>query len=200
MRASAPAFPIFLRYSAFLLPILLPSSRRKDNTTPTLLLPYPELPPTFWEQHGSAVVVGGILVLLAGVALIWWCRRPKSVSPVPLEVEVRQALDALQGKPEHGALLSEVSQILRRYFVAAFGMPSGEFTTTEFCRLLDGNEALDAELSSALVKFLEACDFRKFAPTASTAPLNAVAQARELFERAEARRAQLAAVPTQATK
>ena len=111
--------------------------------------------------------------------------------PVPPETRARLALEALAGRHEDGALLSEVSQILRRYFVAAFGLPAGEVTTTEFCQLVGGNEVLGAELSSALVKFLETCDVKKFAPTPPAAPLNAVAQALELFERAEARRAQL---------
>ena len=171
----------------------------ETNELSRLAPPYAELPPTFWEQHGSLVVFGGIVILGVVAMLVWLASHPKPVPPMSPEVRARRALEALQGRTEDGVLLSEVSQILRRYFVAAFGMSSGEFTTAEFCRLIGGNEALGVELSSALVKFLETCDVRKFAPPASAAPLNAVAQARELFERAEARRAPLAAAQTRAS-
>ena len=33
---------------------------------------------------------------------------------------------------ENGKVLSEVSQITRRYFITAFKIPAGELTTTEF--------------------------------------------------------------------
>jgi hypothetical protein len=169
------------------------AAAQSSNDAPQLTPPYAELPPTFWEQYGSLIVVGGMLGLLVLALIVWLALRPKPVLPVLVEIQTRRALESLSGRTEDGALLSDVSQILRRYFVAAFAMPAGEVTTTEFCRLAGGNETIGAELSSALVKFLETCDVKKFAPTPPAASLNAVTQARELFEQAEARRAQLAA-------
>ena len=185
------ALPFVIRHSSFVIAFCLTAAAQSSDDALKLNPPYAELPPTFWEQHGSLVVIGSVFVVLVVALVVWLALRPKPVPPVPPETRARLALDALAGRGEDGALLSEVSQILRRYFVAAFGLSAGELTTTEFCRLVGGNEALGVELSSALVKFLEICDVKKFAPAPPAAPLNAVAQALELFERAEARRAQL---------
>ena len=188
---SCAALPFVIRHSIFVMVLSLSAAAQPADDAPKLNPPYAELPPTFWQQHGSVIVIGSILLVVVVALVVWLALRPKPVPPVPPETRARLALEALAGRHEDGALLSEVSQILRRYFVAAFGLPAGEVTTTEFCQLVGGNEVLGAELSSALVKFLETCDVKKFAPTPPAAPLNAVAQALELFERAEARRAQL---------
>lgn len=172
----------------FVIAFCFSATAQITNNLPTLRPPYAELPPTFWEQQGSLVIGCGILVLLVVAMLLWVVLRPKPVPPVPPEVQARCALEALQGRPENGSLLSEVSQILRRYFVAAFGLPADESTTAEFGQLIGGSEAMGAELAAAVVTFLETSDVRKFAPTAPASPMNAVAQARELFERAEERR------------
>ena len=49
-------------------------------------------------------------------------------------------------RPEDGALLSQVSQILRHYVVAAFDLPPGELTTAEFCRAIAGHARIGPEL------------------------------------------------------
>ena len=197
LRSSA-TLPFVIRHSIFVIAFCFSPAAQSSDAAPKLNPPYAELPPTFWEAHGSVFVVGGIVVLLVLALVVWLALRPKPVVPVPVEIQTRRALEGLRGRTEDGALLSEVSQILRHYFVAALEMPAGEVTTTEFCRIVGSNEALGAELSCALVRFLESCDVKKFAPRPPAAPLNAVAQAQELFDRAEARRAQLAAAQSKA--
>jgi hypothetical protein len=91
----------------------------------------------------------------------------------------------LKAIPEDGAILSKVSQALRRYFIVAFGLPPGEYTTAEFCRVIGGNEKIGAELSSSVAAFLRNCDENKFSPASAT-PLSAVARAMDLIERGEA--------------
>lgn len=181
----------FLLVAIACLPTLVQGS--ETNEVLKLAPPYGELPPTFWEQQGGRAILTAVIVLIVFILTLWLVLRPRPVPPVPLEVRTRRALEALQGRSEDGVLLSEISQILRRYVATAFGLPNDECTTAEFSRRISTNEALGAELAVAIVKFLETCDVRKFAPTTPVAPMNAVAQARELFERAEVRRQQAAA-------
>src|SRR5882724_13350131 len=108
----------------------------ETNALPTLSPPYAELPPTFWEQHGIAVLISSLAAILPVGFLVWLCLRPKPKIILPPEVEARNALELLRGQSEDGVLLSNVSQILRHYFIAAFRLPPGEPTTAEFCRAI----------------------------------------------------------------
>jgi hypothetical protein len=158
------------------------------------------MPPTFWDQYSLWVILFGVLLLALVCAVAWVLTRPKPPMVVPPEVRARQALEPLRQQPEEGVLLSRVSQILRHYVAAAFGLPSGEFTTAEFCRAIDGHAQIGPELSAALSEFLRQCDQRKFSPPAPVPPLNAVAQALKLLDQAQNRRlvlAQSAAQPAQ---
>ncbi len=133
----------------------------------------------------------GCFALAVAAALVWFLTRPKPPVILPPAVQARQALEALRQLAEDGALLSRVSQILRRYFAAAFGLPPGELTTAEFCRALAGLEPVGSELAGEVSDFLRQCDQRKFAPAAPAPPLGAVAQALKLIDLAEARLAWL---------
>jgi hypothetical protein len=155
---------------------------------PALRPPHAEIPPTFWEQHGAGVVVGvGLLLVLACVA-IWFLSRPKPPVVVPPEVQARQELELLGQRPEDGALLSQVSHILRHYLSAAFNLPAVELTTTEFCRTIAGHEQVGPDLSVALTEFLLQCDQRKFSPPTPAPPLGVVTRALKLIDQAQARR------------
>ena len=159
------------------------------NLIPVLAPPAAEMPPSFWEQHQTAIILGGLALLVFEV--IYWGARLRPVAPVVVapEAEARQALSACASLPEDGKFLSEVSRILRRYLVAAFALPPVEATTAEFCTRLAGNERIGAELGDRITRFLRECDERKFSPASAAAPLNAVASALDLVDRAEARRA-----------
>ena len=125
--------------------------------------------------------------------------RPESKVVLPPETVARQALAKLQPQPEDGKLLSEVSQILRRYVAAAFELPAAEMTTAEFCTALAGNEKIGAELTQTISNFLRECDERKFSLSSAAAPLNAAARALELVASAETRRLRSAPVAGAAT-
>jgi len=158
---------------------------------PRLRPPRGEIAPTFGEQYGLWVIITAVLLLGLLCAAVWWLRRPRPAVMVPPEAQARQALEPLRAQPEDGVLLSRVSQILRRYVGAAFGLPPGEMTTADFCRALAGHERLGAELSATVGDFLRSCDERKFAPPAARPALGAVDQGLKLIELAEARRAHL---------
>ena len=165
------------------------------NLIPVLAPPAAEVPPTFWEQHQTAIILGGLALLVFEV-IYWGARlRPAAPAVLPPETEARQALSACASQPEDGKLLSEVSRILRRYTAAAFMLPPGEATTAEFCARLAGNERIGAELGGHIAHFLRECDERKFSPVSVAAPLNAVTSALDLVERAETRRAAFRQTP-----
>ena len=134
---------------------------------------------------------GALFLVLVCVA-VWFLLRRKPLALIPPEVEAVQALEPLRQQPEDGVVLSRVSQILRRYVVAAFDLPPGELTTTDFSRAIAGQGQVGPELSAALTEFLRQCDQRKFSPPAPAPPLSAAAQALKLIEQAQARRAALA--------
>ena len=158
---------------------------------PPLRPPLPEIPPTFWEQHGWQVVAGGVLVVaLCGLGL-WLLLRRKLAAAIPPAVQARQALEPLRQQPEDGVVLSHVSQVLRHYIAAAFELPSGELTTAEFCRALVGDQRVGPALSVPITNFLRQCDERKFAPSPPGPALGAVGQAFQFIDQAEARLVQL---------
>ena len=193
----------FLRILAFMIRILpslsFAAAAQITNDIPPLRPPHAEIPPTLWEQHGGSVSVGAVILLALIGWGVWQSLRPKPETIVPLEIQARQALEQLLNQPESGAVLSRISQILRRYATVGFSLPPEEMTTTEFCRALDANREVGPELSIALGQFLRECDERKFAPSVSQSELNAAVRGLELVARAEDRRAQLRRVAARGT-
>jgi hypothetical protein len=162
------------------------------DAIPPLRPPHAEIPPTFWEQNGLWIVIVGVLLLALVGAVAWFLTRPKPPVVVPPEVQARQALEPLRQQSEDGALLSRVSQMLRHYVAAAFGLPPGELTTAEFCHTIASHAGIGPDLSAALSDFLHLCDQRKFSLSAPTPPFSAIAQALKLIDQAQARRLALA--------
>ncbi len=169
------------------------SAQPATNALPALAPAYGKIPPTFWEQHGTAMLIGGFVLAVLAVLLIWKLLQPKPPVVLPPEMLAREALAKLQGQPEDGNLLSEVSQILRHYIGTEFKLPNGELTTAEFCAVIAGNERIGAELVQTIASFLRECDVRKFSPANAATPINAVSRALELILRAEERHSEMAA-------
>jgi hypothetical protein len=165
------------------------SNSLAGNDTLRLRPPRGEIPPGFWEQHKIGVIALGVLALALAGVIIWFVRRPRPTVKVTPEISARHALEPLRQQMEDGALLSRVSQIVRRYATEAFELGSGELTTAEFCRAIGGKESIGPELAAALCDFLRRCDERKFAPAGRgpSVALGAVPKALELIALAEAR-------------
>ncbi len=152
-----------------------------------LLPPHELLPPTYWEQHGTLIVLGIIAaVLLLGAGIGFLC-RPKPPVPVPKIDIARHALSALRGRSEDGIVLSAASGIVRRYVTDVFQLAPGELNTTEFCRLIERHAAIGPELAVSLSEYLRASDRQKFAPPGQPSVVGCVARAGELIEAAHAR-------------
>jgi hypothetical protein len=173
------------------LPLLAATNSESENEILKFSPPQAELPPSFWEQHGTWIVIAVIVALaLVGTAL-WWMLRPKPSLPVPIEILSRKELQALRQRSEDGRVLSQISRVLRRYLAGAFALPADELTTSEFCRVIASHEKVGPELAAAVSDFLRRCDELKFAPADSPTPIGAAARALELVELGEARRAHL---------
>jgi hypothetical protein len=176
-------------------PALTGFAQTSTNALPVLVPAYPELPPTFWQQHQTTIIVAGFALLAFVFLLLITLLRPKSPETLSPETVARQALARLQDKPEDGLVLSVVSQILRRYLGDRFDLSNGEMTTAEFCTTIKDNEKLGAELAATVSSFLQECDVRKFSPLNAATPLNAVSRAAKLVELAEARCMEIKAQP-----
>jgi hypothetical protein len=144
---------------------------------PPLAPPYGQLQPTFWERHGTALIIAGLLVIVLGVIAGWIISRPKPAVVVPPEIVAREALLRLRGQPEDGRVLSEISQIIRRCLAAVLGLPPVELTTAEFSAALTSSDKMRAEQAPEIIGFLRECDERKFAGGDPGTPLNAAERA-----------------------
>ena len=160
------------------------------NEIPALIPPRPELLPSFWEQNGTWVLLVTIAGVLAVGMVILVLTRVKPPVQVPPGIQARNSLQALDNKNEDRFLLSEVCRILKGYFIAAFNLPPGELTTTEFRHEIQQVPTINPEFSMKVSSFLQRCDERKFAlDSQPQPPLRAVAQATELVNAAEQLRA-----------
>ena len=157
----------------------------QTNDLPTLIPAYGEIPPTFLEQHKAIVIIGVCAFLMLAALVAWKIFNPKPAPVLPPGKNARDALAKLQAQPEDGKLLSEVSQILRRYVGAVFGFPGGEMTTAEFCGAISRHEKTGTKLSGTIASFLRECDVLKFSPKNSETPVNAVPRALEFVARVE---------------
>jgi hypothetical protein len=153
---------------------------------PPLVPPRGEIAPGFWDQYGSWVIVGLVLLLVLASALVWFLTRPKPPPIItPAGFVAQQALEPLREQNENGVVLSSVSRILRHYFSLSFGLPPAERTTTEFCGALASVTQLSPELSATVSDFLRQCDQRKFGPSQPQPPMGAVSIAFKLIQEAE---------------
>jgi len=171
-------------------PAMAADTNGLPDPSSSLRPPRGEILPTFGEQYGTWVMLAGVLLAGAIAFVIWRATRPKPAVPVPWSVQARRRLEPLREQPEDGRLLSEVSQVVRHYIAAAFGLSSDEATTSEFCRTLAACEKIGTELSAELSSFLKECDLRKFAPTPPASAYGVVGRSLKIIEVAENRLAQ----------
>jgi hypothetical protein len=157
------------------------------DATLELIPAYGKIPPTFWEQHKVAIIIGGFLFIIAQSLLLWKLLMRLQPPVEPPENLARAALNQLLDEAEDGRLLSEVSQILRRYIGAAFKTRGEELTTSEFTSEIAANEVIGKELAERVSKFLRECDVLKFTPRTESNPIDAVEQALELVTQLQSR-------------
>ena len=85
-----------------------------DTNALTALAPaYGELPPTFWEQHQTAIIIAGFAGLAFVFLIVKTMLRPESPKILPPETVARQTLAKLQAEPEDGKILKRERWLLR---------------------------------------------------------------------------------------
>ena len=144
---------------------------------PPLAPPAAPLPPTFWEQHGVALLAGGLAVLAVTSVVLWFILQTRPPVVMPPEERARAALTRLRGRPEDGQVLSEISRILRQYLLAVLDLPPQELTTAELAAALAGRGRIGGEQVQTITAFFRECDERKFSPAGATAQLKAADRA-----------------------
>ncbi|HTB84501.1 MAG TPA: hypothetical protein VK742_12670 [Candidatus Sulfotelmatobacter sp.] len=155
------------------------------NALPPLVPAYGEIPPTFWEQYRALVIPGAFVFVFLLTWGVWFLLKPKPPVVLSPAFVAREALKKLQPQPEDGRVLSEISQIFRRYVGAVFSFPAGEMTTAEFSAVLAAHPKAGLQVAEVLSTFLRACDKDKFTAHNAAPPLNAVGRALQLVEQIE---------------
>jgi hypothetical protein len=176
----------------YLMPVLAATNEGAHEELPNLRPPRGEIPPGFLEQHTGWVIAGSLLLLAMVCLAVWLLSRPKPPVLVPPAESARRVLEPLRAEPETGVLLSRVSQAVRSYFRAAFGLPRGESTTTEFCRALADAGSIGPGLAAEVTAFLRESDERKFSPASPGTPFGAVDRALALVQAGERARSRMA--------
>jgi Domain of unknown function (DUF4381) len=132
----------------------------RDIAPPIDVFPYP-----LWM-----VIVAGCIAAAVLGAIIWWFvrwmrRRPAPPPPTPRQIALR-ALEALRAQVremEPYAFSIAVSDVLRTYVSAAYGLHAGRQTSPEFLAVISGHAKFSDADRSLLASFLERCDLIKFA-------------------------------------
>jgi hypothetical protein len=187
-------FAVVFGWLLFALSLRAIPMRKSADEIPPLAPPLPVMAPSFLEQYGWLLGLAALFVLLLAAIVTAFLLRPSKPPVLPAAAgQARAVIAALQGRPEDGATLGQISQALRHYFIAAFWLHSGETTTAEFCAALKANAQVGPELSKAAGDFLRYCDERKFSPSHTLPPINAASRALQLVEMAEAQRVRLPA-------
>ena len=157
---------------------------RAAEKIPGLRPPLGEIPPSFWEQHSTEILIGSALGAVVIVALVLWLLRKKPPVVIPPAVTARYAVEALRGRKETLALATEVSQIIRHYLLAKLGRVGEEPTTEELVRSLSTDARFSPANVQSLAAFLRDCDVQKFAPASAPQP-DLVTRAFALVENSE---------------
>lgn len=148
--------------------------------------PHPEIPLGSWARHGRAITAWGGAMLLLSILCLRVLRRPRTlVQPAPGAVAVRALQALVTPPPQDTRVLGEVCRILKHYASGALALPPWERTTTEMNDAVSVNVPATDAPAVQLIAFLQACDARRFAPSASDLAFDAVARALSLVRAME---------------
>jgi LPXTG-motif cell wall-anchored protein len=123
-------------------------------------------PLTFWERHGTEIIIYSILGLALLALVLWLLLRKKTTPPLtPYERALQDLLFArgLQDTGQDKAFAIAASDAVRRYLESAYHVPAPERTTEEFLQVAAHQVWMQGELTTLLRRFLEFCDLAKFA-------------------------------------
>jgi len=137
----------------------------RDIAPPIDVFPYP-----LWMVISAGLIAAILLGLLTWWIVRWMRRRPPVPPPTPRAAAVR-ALEALRAKVEvldPYQFSIEVSDVLRGFVTAQFGLPATQQTSPEFLASISATPRFSAEDRDLIERFLERCDLIKFAHVSAT--------------------------------
>jgi len=132
----------------------------RDIAPPIDVFPYP-----LWMIILAGCIAAVVLGVLVWLLVRWIRRRPPPPPPTPRQVALG-ALEQLRGQllvMEPYAFSIAVSDVLRAYVGAAYGLHAPRQTSPEFLAAISGYEKFTNADRSLLSGFLEGCDLIKFA-------------------------------------
>jgi hypothetical protein len=136
-----------------------PLSGLRDNAA-TVEVPWPAW--VWWAIIGGSIILTALLASLA----IWYAKhRKKVVPPTPREI-ARRALNELHGRAnsaESYEFSVAVSDVLRTFVSAQFGLHATQQTSPEFLASITKSAQFTSDDRELLATFLERCDLLKFA-------------------------------------
>jgi len=143
------------------------------------------LRPDFWEQYGTLVLVGGLLVLSFIAFLVSrWMQPEPLVMETPLQA-VRRVLHQLCKEPKNPDIASQSSRALKRYIQGRLKLMPGEMTTREIREAIHFRKELPEALVSKLESFFEQCDQWSFSTLPPADSLDPVETALSLVDQVE---------------
>ena len=124
------------------------------------------VPLTFWERHGTEIIISSILAVAVIALILWLLFRKKpvvSLTPYQLALQELEFARGLRDTGQDKIFAISASDAVRRYLENAYQMPAPERTTEEFLQVVTNHVWLQGELTALLRRFLEFCDLAKFA-------------------------------------
>jgi hypothetical protein len=132
----------------------------RDIAPPLDLFPYP-----LWMVLVVATIAGALLAVISWLLFRWWRNRPPPAPPTARSIAMRE-LQMLRNKLrslEPYAFSIAVSDVLRTFIGAHYGLHAREQTSPEFLAAAANSHAFSADERSQLARFLEKADMIKFA-------------------------------------
>jgi len=153
------AFALTARSALAQMPAATPPPIR-DIAPPLNLFPYP-----LWVVALGATIGGALVVTAGWLFTRWWRNRPPPTPPTPRSIAMRE-LHQLRGKvrtlPPYDFSIA-VSDVLRTFIGAQYGLHAREQTSPEFLAAAASAKAFSTDERAQLARFLEKADMIKFA-------------------------------------
>jgi hypothetical protein len=164
------------RATALILPGVAPGSARaqmpaatpppiRDIAPPLDLFPYP-----MWVVALGATLAAALLATIGWLVFRWWRNRPPPAPPTPHSIALRE-LNRLRSKvrtmPSYEFSIA-VSDVLRTFIGAQYGLHAREQTSPEFLTAAANSNTFTSDERAQLARFLEKADMIKFARVEAT--------------------------------
>jgi hypothetical protein len=137
----------------------------RDIAPPIDVFPYP-----LWMVLTALAIALILLGLAAWLFIRWWKKRPKPAPPTPRAIAMRE-LDSLRARLESiepYRFSIAVSDVLRGFIAAQYGLRATKQTSPEFLASMAKARQFTEDDRTLLTEFLERCDLIKFAHVDAT--------------------------------